>query len=260
MYADEADQDAIEKTYLVYGAVYVPSENAKSICDKIRALKSEYGFAPDDPLKFSTGTIPKTVTRENHAAIKSKVLEVARTYQVKASCYVVFHDVAKNQGKETKLKYAINTLCSNFDSFIRQSEKHTGIAFFDRTTDFKQELYFKEILAHGLPKYDNTRIPIPRIIAINSTQEGLSPLNSLCDIVVGSLRFVFNEPDKDIVGEKLFNQLSGLLWGNKSPDGKTWYVLNKGLIFRPKTIDVPMYEADKQTTISMLKKYMDTDN
>jgi Fe-S cluster biosynthesis and repair protein YggX len=64
-----------------------------------------------------------------------------------------------------------------------------------------------------------------------------------------------NEPDKDRVGKKLFQQLSKLLWGPWSEDGKTWHVLDQGLIFRPKKIDMPQYEADKTKTIQMLKMY-----
>ena len=111
-------------------------------------------------------------------------------------------------------------------------------------------------MQHGLPKNTGERIPINRIIAANSTQGGLSHFNSLCDIVVGSLRFVFNEPDKNIVGEKLFKQLSNVLWGEWSEDGKKWYVLDRGLIFRPKTFSLAEYEADKNETIHYLKRYM----
>jgi hypothetical protein len=172
----------------------------------------------------------------------------------KAVCYVVQHDVAKNQDKETKLKWAVNTLTYNFQSFL-SSKNDSGCVFFDRTTDYKQEEYLKEIMQNGLPKHDGKRIPIGRIVAANSTQGGLSHLNSLCDVVVGSLRFVFNEQDKNIVGEKLFKQLSQLLWGEKSRDGSTWYLLDKGLIFRPKTFTIPAYEADKQATIDHLLMY-----
>ncbi len=256
MFADEADQDALDKNFLVYGAIYVPSAKAHLVCQEINSSRKRYGFAEGAPLKFSTGTIPDGVTRADHAALKGEMLEIAKSHGISAACYVVFHGVAKNQDKEDKLKWAINTLCQNFDKYLKSSSSDGGFAFFDRTTDFKQEMYFKEIMAHGLPKYDGDRIPIPRVLGINSTREGLSALNSLCDVVVGSLRFVFNEPDKDIVGEKLFKQLAGILWGEKSRDGKTWYVLNNGIIFRPKTINAEQYEADKQATLNMLIKYM----
>lgn len=254
MFADEADQDATKKSFLVYGAIYVPTNQAYELCKKIGSQRKKYGFSETDTLKFSTGTIPESVTRDDHAALKSSVLSIAAEHEVSAACYVVFHDVAKNQDKETKLKWAINTLCVNFDRFLKRKNE-SGIAFFDRTTDFKQENYFKEIMAEGTPKYDGDRIPIRRVLGINSTQSGLSHLNSLCDIVVGSMRFVFNEPDKDVVGKLLFGQLANLLWGSKSSDGKTWYVLNQGIIFRPKEISVEAYRADREATLSMLKKY-----
>ena len=75
-------------------------------------------------------------------------------------------------------------------------------------------------------------------------------------MIVGSFRFVFNEPDKNIVGEKLFKQLALLIWSDVSKDGKTWFVLDKGLIFRPKTFTVTSYEADKNATVQRLVGYM----
>jgi hypothetical protein len=256
MYADEADQDAPEKRYLIYGAIYVPSDAAHELTKTIIAKRVEYGFPPEALLKFSTGTIPTGVTREAHAALKSDLLAAAAEANVRAVCYVVQHDLARTTSKEVKLKWAMNTLVYNFQKFLRNHVNDCGLVFFDRTTDFKQEEYLKELMQHGLPKRDGKRIPIDRIIAANSTQVGLSQLNSLCDVVVGSFRFVFNEPDKDIVGKKLFKQLAKFIWGDISADGKKWYVLDKGLIFRPKEFTVIDYEADKEATVRQLVYYM----
>jgi hypothetical protein len=256
MFADEADQDSPEKRYLIYGAIYVPSDEVHALVKKIVAKRTEYGFPSEAPLKFSTGTIPSGVTREAHAALKSDLLAAAAEANVRSVCYVVQHDVARTTSKEDKLKWAMNTLVYNFQKFLRNHVNDCGIVFFDRTTDFKQEEYLKELMQQGLPMYDGKRIPIDRVIAANSTQMGLSHLNSLCDVVVGSFRFVFNEPDKDIVGKKLFKQLANFIWGNVSADGRKWYVLDKGLIFRPKEFTVTEYEADKEATVRQLVHYM----
>jgi hypothetical protein len=110
MFADEADQDAPEKQYLIYGAIYVPTEEALSLVQWITNKRTQFKYPPDAPLKFSTGTIPKGVTREQHAKFKSEMLAAAAKANVKAVCYVVQHDVARTTPKPEKLKWAINTL------------------------------------------------------------------------------------------------------------------------------------------------------
>lgn len=258
MFADEADQDALDKQFLVFGAVFVPCENALSLAADISLKRQQLGFGPQDLLKFSPGNLPKHISREKHAELKSELMEMASKYAVKAACYVVFHDIAKNQSKADKLRFAANTLCANFNKFLERNDQEGGLIFFDRTTDYKQDQYFKELMGYGLPKFDGTRIPIKKILGIHSTREGLCVLHSLCDIVVGSFRFVFNEPKKDKVGKILFSQLSKLLWGEKSADGKTWYVVDAGLVLRPKKIDFAEYEADRDATIARLKSLHQT--
>ena len=145
MYADEADQDAVDKKFLIYGAIYIPSTSALELSNRISSLRGQFGFEPDDKLKFSTGTIPAHVSRKDHAALKSELLSAAADTDVRAVCYVVQHDVAKNQSKETKLKWAINTLTYNFQKFLKTNGAACGCMFFDRTTDYHQEEYLKEI-------------------------------------------------------------------------------------------------------------------
>ena len=110
MFADEADQDAPEKQYLIYGAIYVPTEEALSLVQWITNKRTQFKYPPDAPLKFSTGTIPKGVTRGQHAKFKSEMLAAAAKANVKAVCYVVQHDVARTTPKPEKLKWAINAL------------------------------------------------------------------------------------------------------------------------------------------------------
>ena len=153
------------------------------------------------------------------------------------------------------MKHALRSQ-QHHDFYTKYHHQDSEISALPGECGFKQDEYLKEIIRHGLPKPDGSRIPIGRVIAANSTQEGLSHLNSLCDVIVGSFRFVFNEPDKNIVGEKLFKQLALLIWSDVSKDGKTWFVLDKGLIFRPKTFTVTSYEADKNATVQRLVGYM----
>ena len=263
MFADEADQDAQDKQYFVLGAIYVPASSAKELVKFIKKIRTDNGFETHHLFKFSPGSIPKGIHRDHHAAMKEALLTKAVKNGVKATCYLLPHGIGKGRDKPKKLKYAVNSVLYNFDGkFLPTTESKSGLAFLDSTTDYKQQSYFKELMTVGLP-FENKeqkvikRVPLKHTLGIHITQPSMCHLNSLCDIVVGSFRFVFNEPDKDRIGSLLFKQLSGFLWGpiKITENGPVKVVNENSLIFRPK--DRSDYaEADRQATMEMLKKYL----
>ena len=215
MYADEADQDG-SREFLVYAAVFFPAEKVLGLHDEVIRLRYKYGFEDGDLLKFSTGTKPKQVERENHTKLKNDVLELAVENGCQTCCYVIPHSIAKGQAHENRLKFGINTLLVKFDQFLEESGKVAGSVRFDHTTDFKQMAYFEEVFQKGMD-FRRKRKKLRQVVSIEQTSIGVSHLSSITDIVVGAFRFVINEPDKDVVGAKLLKQLSKLMWGKKTP-------------------------------------------
>ena len=49
MFADEADQDAPEKQYLIYGAIYVPTEEALSLVQWITNKRTQFKLTLPPP-------------------------------------------------------------------------------------------------------------------------------------------------------------------------------------------------------------------
>ncbi|WP_170443263.1 hypothetical protein [Ruegeria arenilitoris] len=254
MYADEADQDG-SKEYLIYASVFFPSDQILKIHNGMIGIRNKFGFAPGDKFKFSPGGISKSISREAHAAAKNEALKLAAKHQYKACCYITPHSIAKGQTHENRLKFGINTLLMKFDQFLRENGNAPGVAKFDRTSDFKQEQYFKEIFENGiLFQKDNKSFKLNNIVSIDNTLNGTSHLSSLTDIVVGSFRFVINEPNKDLVGAKLLKSLSNLLWGVKDKNG-VLLVRERGFCIRPKNVAVAGYNADINALISRLNAY-----
>jgi len=253
MYADEADQDG-SKEFLVYAAVFIPADKALRIHLEIDKLRTESGFSPTDTLKFSSGTKPKDITREAHTDIKNKVLDLAVDSGCKTCCYVVPYAIAKGQPLENRLKFGINTILAKFDQFLRESGNAAGLAHFDRTEDFKQSKYFREVFELGLEWPDGKRKKFQNIVGINQASNGLSHLCSLCDIVVGAYRFSINEPDKDVVGAKLIQVLARMMWGVIGSDGEL-QVRERGICIRPKNVKLSDYQADIEAFISRLQRY-----
>jgi len=119
MFADEADQDGA-RDFLVYAAVFFPSEQVEKIVSGVQKLRESFGFGDTDRLKFSTGTKPEHIEREQHTEIKNAVIALANETGCKVFCYLVSHDLARNQDLGTKLKWAtIHSSESSTNSYWR---------------------------------------------------------------------------------------------------------------------------------------------
>lgn len=255
MIADEADQDG-KKEFLVYAGVFFPDVSVSKLTTEVDALRNKYGYREGDLLKSSPGTVPEYVSRDNHANIKNDILNLAAGNGCKICCYVVPHAIAKGQSHENRLKFGINTVLGKFDQFLREHNDPAGAAFFDRTEDFNQTSYLREIYEFGLP-FGNKRQKLSRVVMIDNTSIGHSNLCSITDVVVGSFRFVVNEPEKDIVGAKLLKLLAKLMWCVTNDKGEQ-LVRERGICIRPMNVDVTDYEADIHSLISRLEKYAAT--
>lgn len=252
MIADEADQDG-EKDFLVFSAVFFPSDSLIKLHTGVAALRNQYNYHADDLLKSSTGSKPNQVSREQHAEIKNKVLELASKNCCKVCCYVIPNDIAAGQDLSNRMKFGTNTLLAKFDQFLVEAKSAAGIAYFDRSTDYKQDNYFKGVFRNGIPQGDGSDKPLRRIVAIDSTGIGHSHLISITDIVVGAFRFVVNEPDKDQVGAVLMRQIAKLMWG-KSVEG-ILHPRERGLCIRPRNIKAVKYQADVDALIRRIEVY-----
>ena len=154
MYADEADQDG-SKEFLVYAAVFFPAEKVLELHNSLVKLRYKYGFKDADHLKFSTGTKPPHVSRDDHTNIKNDILDLAIQNSCQTCCYVIPHAIAKGRSHEDRLKFGINTLLMKFDQFLSENGCCAGSARFDHTTDFinfsiskkcfRLELIFKDV-------------------------------------------------------------------------------------------------------------------
>lgn len=252
MMADEADQDG-QKQFLVFAGVFFPSDQTLKLHRGIEALRSKHGYADGDVLKSSPMTKPKTVTKEQHTAIKNDILELAAKHECKICCYVVPHAIAKGQSHEDRLKFGTNTLLLKFDQFLRENGGVGGIAYFDHTQDYHQEKYLSEVFELGMPWKGDKRKKLQNVVAIDDTGIGHSHLASMTDIIVGAFRFVANEPDKDKVGVILLKSLEKLMWG--IGEGDALNVQNRGICIRPSKIDHPEYKADISAFIDRLVSY-----
>lgn len=254
MYADEADHDG-SKEFLVYASVVVEATQVKSICKGIQELRGKFGLKPNEELKFSSRSKPKHLSQSDHTALKEQVLNLAIKKECRAVCYVVPHKIAGGKPVETRLKFGVHTLLSSFDRFLGENGQKAGIAVFDFADEYKQAAYFSELQAGGVPRSDGRKSQLKNVVAIHQTHKIQSHLSSMADVVVGSFRFVMNEPTKDKVGTILYKSLAQIMWSD--PRKKELYFENRGLCIRPKEIKSPKIQADVETLKIRLKKYLE---
>lgn len=247
MIADEADQN-LDKSYFVSAGVFIPTRNNLEIHERISEIRKRYGFRPEDDLKSSSGSKPVGVDREAHTEAKNAVLDLAAEYKCKACCYIVPSKVAKGQELKTRHEWSVNTLLGKFDSFLCQKDNRSGTAYFDHTTDFKQADHLKSSFA-GLIDGKYGKIKYKKITGVGTTQNGMSHLNSLTDIVIGSFRFVVNEQDKDKVGRILLTKLAKIMWHTRTSDGTISY-RDFGFVVRP----VTLWEQNSLADLNLLTK------
>lgn len=151
------------------------------------------------------------------------------------------------------MKFATSTILIKFNQFLKENGNVGGAAFLDSTTDYKQLHFLKDAFRHGAQVKDY-RVELKNIVSFNDTSLDQSHLSTVSDIVTGAFRWAVNEPQKDLVGALLFNKLSKMCWGIKSPDG-TLHVRDRGICIRPKKIKLREYEADVEELIERLEKY-----
>lgn len=253
MFADEADFDG-SKEYLVFSAVFIPTNATLQISRQIEAIRLEAGFRAGDDFKFSSTTRPRSVDQKAHKEAKNSVIELAKANGCRICLYLAPVTVARKQTKETQLKYGTNTLLSQYNRFLEE-HKAGGIAFFDRLTEFSQFDYFKEVFQQAL-EFQHGRRRLSNVLVAAPTTNNASHLSSLADIVAGAFRWVVNEPEKDRVGKALMKSLAPLMWG-KSDENGNLDVRERGLCIRPKQWKVTDFEADSFALLERIASYAD---
>lgn len=251
MIADEADQGG-GKDFLIFGGVFFPFSELQNLHYGVVRLRKKYGFADGDQLKSSPTTRPSQIKPEDHAKIKNEILDLAHEKGCKICCYAILHDIAQGESHENKLKFGTNTLLGKFNQFLKENLANGGVAFFDHSEDYNQDNFLRESFQLG-GKVEEERYHYDRIVSISSVKNGQSHLCSITDIVVGSFRFVANEPDKDKVGKILTKSLTRMMWGEPLK-GKN-NARDRGLCIRPQEIRAPKYRQKIDDFVDRLMHY-----
>lgn len=240
LYCDESNMEERAGDFLVYGGVVVPGENAKALSDDIRLIRQKAGIAATERVKF----LPPAPPCDHHAyiGVKQSIIEAATKHGAILLAYLVLHDLAKNPD-EARL-FGINTVCTHFN-WVLNRIGGPGLVLIDRVNNPGNEVddHLREKFAVGVKGMPYSKqMRLENIVGFHYSTIGQAHFTSLCDILVGSLRFAINTHTREVAKTRdsainVLKLLSPMFFREKGSER----VSELGLAFRPKNVGSPRF-------------------
>ena len=245
LYCDESNMEERAGDFLVYGGVIVPGDKAKSLSEAIRLIRQNAGIAATERVKF----LPPVPPCDHKAYIKVKqaIIEAAIDHEATLIAYLVLHDLAKSPD-EARL-FGINTVCTHFN-WILNRIGGPGLALIDRVNNPGNEVddHLREKFAVGVKGMPYSKqMRLENIVGFHYSTIGQAHFTSLCDILVGSLRFAINTHTRNVPKTRdsavnLLRLMSPLFFREKGSEK----ISELGLALRPKNVSAPKFHARYQ--------------
>lgn len=231
-YLDEADHTA-RNDFTVCGLTAIPMGNAASLSSEIGDLRKASGvFSDTDLLKFATTSRPSKCTPAEHKELKEKVILAARSNGSLFLGYCKFNDAGAPHDADRNRLYGFNTLLGKFDDFLK-SKSCQGVVFIDRLDLSKKGKMYKDGFEYLKEKfqlgndYSGSYRSLNNILSFGMSCEGSSHLQSVNDILTGSLRYLANGSNPT-ARKALQSQLQSVMWKDTSGSYKEY-----GFTLRP---------------------------
>lgn len=253
LYCDESNMEERAGDFLVYGGVIIPSENAKALSEDIRFIRQRARIAATEKVKFLPAAPP--CDHASYIQVKQAIIEAAITRGAKLTAYLVLHDLAKSPD-QARL-FGINTVCTHFNSILKMTGG-PGIALIDRINNPGSEVddHLREKFSVGVRDMPYSKqMRLENIIGFHYSTIGQAHFTSLCDILIGSLRFAINAHTRSDTGRRgsalrLLKLISPLFFREKGTD----QVSELGLALRSKNVGAPAFFEKYHSLQSFLRE------
>lgn len=190
LYCDESNIERRAGDFLVYGGIFIPSEQAGSLSGEIERIRVDAGLSPEVRLKFNPR--PEGFTHQEFITLKQRIIEASIEHECKFLAYVVLHDLAGVP--DNARRFGINTVCYHFHCVLNRVGG-SGLVLIDRFNDANNEIdaHLKQKMNVGIQlPYRNAPTRLTNITGFHYSAIGQSHFTSLVDIFVGSFRFAVN--------------------------------------------------------------------
>lgn len=227
--------------FFVYGGLLFPVDALVPIHDGIAQIRRKAGYKPADELKFETNAKPKHVSIEACRNAKEQVVDLCVTNGCKFIACVTLHAIAKGVSQEEMVRRGANHVIGRFNWYL--SEHHDyGICAVDRLPAKAEYKYLTDKFTVGLDLDKGGRVSLDRVKLFASTCVNASHAASAMDIVLGSFRYCINQPQNIESAKRMMVNVTRMVWHTRK--GESIYALEKGLMFRPKTVTVASYRQE----------------
>jgi len=253
LYTDETNLErSKEAKFFIYGGIFFPIERLPELDKEIKKIREEAGYQNGEEFKFDTRSKPKRISKKNFDNAKNKVLDLCFDKGVQFIAYLVLHKIASE--REKKITFAIDHVIGRFNQFLEEAKDY-GICILDRLPDAKYQFrYIKKKFQHGLTFDWRSNLKLDRIKSFSLSCIGASNIGSIVDIVIGSFIYCVYNPKNKKVARYLMKKVIRLMWHLK--EGENVYLLERGLILRPKRIRHRDYEIEYETLINQLNSLL----
>jgi len=231
MFTDETNRrPSRDRRFFVYGGLLFPIEHLSTIHDHIEKIRNEAGYRPTDILKFDTHSRPEHVSRDQATEAKRQIVSLCNELGCKFIAHIILHDIIRNQDPVQQVHWAADYVIGRYNKYLEEVED-IGICVVDNLPNGTEFRYLVDKFSVGLDLPDGRHIPLDRIKLFASTRIGASHAHSAMDIVLGSFRYVINNPRNLQAASTMIKQVAEMMWAYEK-DGVR-YVRDRGLIIRP---------------------------
>jgi len=237
LYSDETNLNPAVSEFFTYAGVAIPVQFAGQLSAAIDQLRDQYGYKPEDLLKFNVKERPAHVTADAHREIKRRVMEEAARHGVKLFASLILHKIATSP--DDARRNEINRVCYHFNCYLHRVDD-IGLVLIDTFQDNMLARLLRQKFSVGLVgmPYSAT-LRLDRVLGFHLASIGSSNFCSVIDIVVGALRYAINARQTQSqlqVAQVLFSQLGPLCV--KSAAGRIEEI---SVFFSPKIIKASSY-------------------
>ena len=227
--------------FFVYGGLIVDAGALPQLDDRVAAARAKYGYKPGDLLKFDTNARPKHVPLDAATAAKNDVIQACIDVDCKFIVYVVLHAIAKTRPAADIVAWGANCVVGKFNYFLHVTNSH-GLVAMDRFPAGNDYSFLTDKFCFGLTFQGEDPVALDRIKLFSSTCINASHVSSAMDIALGAFRYCINQPANVAAAKVMMANICRMIWCTR--EGDTLMPLERGLIFRPKTVNVDKYKAE----------------
>lgn len=246
MFTDETNtRPAKDGKFFVYGGLFFPIEKLPKLHFKIEKIRAEVGYKSGDILKFDTRARPEHITIGKATEAKQKIVALCKDMGCKFIAHIILHDIIQNQDPVQQVRWAADYVIGRYHKYLMEVNDD-GMVAVDNLPNGTEFKYLTDKFSSGLTLPGNERVSLERILLYTSTRIGASNVHSAMDIVLGSFRYVINNPANVEAATIMIKQVSDMMWAAEK-DGVR-YLGDRGLIVRPKLDGIRKEEYHNEYT------------